>query len=96
VTWDGESTDSIRKLTDFVVCDSVLEAEAVAEESDLPAEAFDRRMVRDCSQSDKERILIFACPKCVEGASKSIHNRRPAWILLVAKLRLFLRKTRKR
>jgi hypothetical protein len=96
VVQDDESTNSIRKLTDFIVCDSVLEAKAAAEESDLSVEAFDRRMVRDYSQGSEERILIFACPECVEGARELLHGRQTVWALLLAKLQLFRHKMRKR
>lgn len=96
MTRDDEGKDNIRKLTDFVVCDSVLEAEAAMEESDLPVEAFDRRMVRYYSQGSEDLILIFACPRCVEGARKTLHGRQPLWDLLVAKLRFFRLKMRKR
>lgn len=63
---DG-SDHSFGRLTDFAVCNSLIEADLIRENSDLPATAFDQREIYDYSQK-KHRILVYACPGCRGGA----------------------------
>jgi hypothetical protein len=71
---DDRYAGDVQKRTDFFVCDSVAEAEDTARKSDLPAEVFDRRTISDFSRGGRERILVFACPGCVEKAEKILEE----------------------